>query len=151
MRYLKFSAVALLLLLNPTNGFCALSLSDSGMNAESFVDTGAEQSIEITLSGTPGTLTTVTLPDTAKGFKLYPRSNHVRFAVYQSSSARTLAAVATDSDGTVAATDFAIGGIAKADQWETRLLPSKLVPSTTTRILTLRSTTASVVCDLEVF
>jgi len=113
---------------------------------ESYEDTAFERSIEITLDATPGNLTTVTLPDDCKGFRLYPRSNHIRFAVSNGTFSRTLAAVATDSDGTVAASDFAIGGIAKNDTWETRLLPSG-----TTRILTLRSTTASVVVDVEVF
>jgi len=88
----------------------------------------------------------VTLPDDCKGFRLYPRSNHIRFAVDNGVLARTLAAVATDSDGTVAAADLAVGGIAKNDIWETRLLPSG-----TTRLLTLRSITASVIVDLEVF
>ena len=114
----------------------------AGRQFESYVDTGAEQSIEITLSGTPGTVTTVTLPAAAKGFKLYPRTNHVRFSVDNTS----LAAVATSSAATIAASAFAVGGIAKGDMWETRLLPSA-----TTRTLSLRSTTASVVVDLEVF
>ena len=87
---------------------------------ESYVDTGVEKSIEITLSGTPGTVTTITLPDTAKGFKLYPRTNHIRFSVNNTSPA----AVATSSSGTIAASAFAAGGIAKNDAWETRLLPT---------------------------
>lgn len=116
---------------------------------ESLIDTGAEGSIECTLSATPGNLTTITVPSTAKGFKLYPRINHVRFAVYPSGTVRTLAAVATDSTGTVAASAFAIGGIAKNDQWEVRLLPP--TRSGETRVLTLRSITASVIVDVEVF
>ena len=121
----------------------------SGIESQSFSDTLNEKSIEVTLSATPGNLTTVTLPDNAKGFKLFPRTNHVRFAVYYDGTVRTLAAVATDSDGTVAAADLAIGGIAKNDMWEVRLLPGDSI--NTDRILTLRSTTASVVVDLEVF
>lgn len=121
---------------------------------ESYADTGAERSIEVTLSGTPGTLTTITLPSDVKGFRLYPRTNSVRFAVYHLNNARTLAAVATDSTGTVASTAFAIGGIAKNDLWETRLLPSvQKYPNGTAinRVLTLRSITASVVIDVEIF
>lgn len=107
-------------------------------------DTGAEKSIEITLSGTPGTETTITIPSDAVGFKIYPRSSSVRFAVNASP-----AAVATDSDGTVAATDLAIGGIAKANQWEVRILPPE--GQSGTRILKIESATASVVVDFEVF
>ena len=121
---------------------------------ESYADTGAERSIEVTLSGTPGTLTTITLPADVKGFRLYPRTNHVRFAVYHLNATRTLAAVATDSTGTVAASAFAIGGIAKNDIWETRLLPSvNKYPNgaSVERVLTLRSITASVVIDVEIF
>lgn len=116
---------------------------------EQDIDTGGERSIELELDGTPGTLTTITLPNDAKGFRLYPRGNHARFAVYQSGSVRELAAVATDTDNTVAASDLAIGGIAKADMWETRLLPPW--NGTNDRILTVRSTTASLIVDLEVF
>jgi hypothetical protein len=105
-------------------------------------DTGNSKSIEITLDGTPGALSTVTLPSDAIGFKIWPRTNHVRFAINQA-----LAAVATGTT-TIAASDLAVGGIAKNDQWEVRLLPPAYKG---TRILTLRSTTASVVVDLEVF
>ena len=105
-------------------------------------DTSREKSIEITLSGTPGELSTVTLPDDAIGFKIYPRTNHIRFAVNQGA-----AAVATGTT-TVTAANFAVGGIAKNDMWEVRLLPPRYLGA---RILTLRSTTASVVVDLEVF
>lgn len=142
--------IAFTVLLSTAPAFAAAGQSQMEMLKESYSDTGSEASIEITLSGTPGNLTTVTLPTTAKGFRLYPRTNHVRFAVYNSDSARTLAAVATDSDGTVAAADLAIGGIAKNDQWETRLLPAEPQGSVG-RVLTLRSTTASVVVDLETF
>lgn len=129
--------------------FAAADASSSGRVDESYVDTGTERSIEATLDSTPGTLTTIDVPDDSKGFKLYPRTNHIRFAVYYANSVRTLAAVATDTDNTIADTDLAIGGIAKPDIWETRLLPPK-TPETT-RILTLRSTTADVVVDVEFF
>ena len=112
---------------------------------ESYSDTGNEKSIEVTLSGTPGTLTTITVPAWAKGFKLYPRSNAVRFAVGKST--RTAAAVGASSGASLTESDMGVGGICKADMWETRLLPS----NTTGRVMTLRSTTASVVIDVEFF
>jgi hypothetical protein len=98
-------------------------------------------SIEITLSGTPGTVTTFTFPDTAQGFNLYPRSNPARFAIGEDP-----AAVATSSSTSIAAAALAVGGIAKADQWTTRLIAAG-----TSRTLRLRSLTASLVIDLEVF
>ena len=103
--------------------------------------TGVLKSIEITLSGTPGTVTTVTIPDTAQGIRLYPRTHHIRFAIGEDP-----AAVATSSSTTIAASAFAIGGVAKADAWEVRLLATG-----TSRTVRLRSITASVVVDMEVF
>lgn len=103
--------------------------------------TGALSSIQVTLSGTPGTVTTITLPDTARGVRLYPRTSNVRFAVGEDP-----AAVGTSSATTVAASVFAVGDVAKADQFEVRILESG-----TSRTLRLRSTTASVVVDVSVF
>ena len=115
--------------------------SEKGMISESYIDTGNELSIEITLS-TAGTVTTVTLPDSAKGFKLYPRTNNVRFSVNNTAAA----AVGTSSATSIAASALTVGGIAKENAWETRLLPPG-----TSRTLTIRSVTSSVVCDLETF
>lgn len=111
---------------------------------ESLVDTGNEKSLEITLSATPGTITNITLPDAAKGFRLFPRTNHIRFSVNNTSPAAVGTVAANDQ--TVVAADFAVGGIAKADLWETRLLPHGK-----NRTLSLRSITGSVVVDCEVF
>ena len=102
---------------------------------------GQLTSIEITLSATPGTVTTVTLPDTARGFTLYPRANPARFAIGEDP-----AAVAASSSTTIAAASLAVGGIAKADEWTTRLIAAG-----TGRTLRLRSLTASLILDLEVF
>lgn len=102
---------------------------------------GVLKSIKCTLSATPGTLTTITLPDNAQGFRLYPATSDIRFAIGENPAAE-----ATDTDGTVAAADFAVGAIAKADQWETRLLAAG-----TARTLRLRSATASVVVEVGVF
>jgi hypothetical protein len=124
------------------------SKSDAGAREmESYVDTGSEKSIQITLSGTPGTVTTVSLPDEAKGFRMYP-DNACRFGINQ-----TPAAIATSSATTIASSAFALGGIAKASAWETRLLPSPVKTKATDleRTLQLRSTTASVVIELEIF
>ena len=121
----------------------ANSASLNARQIESYVDTGHEASIEVTLSATPGTVTTITIPDNAKGFKIFPRSSPVRFAVNNTS----IAAVGASSATTIAANAFGAGAVAKADLWETRLLPS----SGTGRTISLRSTAASVVVDLEVF
>jgi hypothetical protein len=117
----------------------ALYTIGAALNADA--RTGALASIEITLSGTPGTVTTVTIPDTARGVRLYPRSNAIRFAIGEDP-----AAVATSSSTTIAASALAAGGIAKADTWEVRLLEAG-----SSRTVRLRSATASVVVDLEVF
>jgi hypothetical protein len=102
---------------------------------------GELKSIEISLSATPGTVTTVTLPDDIIGFRLYPRSNDCRFALGEDP-----AAVATSSATSIPASGLAVGGIAKADAWETRLIERGQ-----SRTLRLRSATASLVVDLEVF
>jgi hypothetical protein len=121
------------------DGTTPLYTIGAALNADA--RTGALLSIEITLSGTAGTVTTVTIPDTARGVRLYPRSDAIRFAIGEDP-----AAVATSSATTIAATALAVGGIAKADQWEVRLLEAG-----TGRTVRLRSATASVVVDLEVF
>jgi hypothetical protein len=121
------------------DGTTSLYTIGAALNADA--RTGALLSIEITLSGTAGTVTTVTIPDTARGVRLYPRSDAIRFAIGEDP-----AAVATSSATTIAATALAVGGIAKADQWEVRLLEAG-----TERTVRLRSATASVVVDLEVF
>lgn len=113
------------------------------------IDTGNEKSMELTLSGTPNTITTVTIPSGSLGFKLYPRTNHVRFGVYLSDSPRSVVVVSTSALTVVPASQFSVGGIAKPDQWETRILPTERLGAD--RIIKLLSTTASVVVDLEFF
>lgn len=123
--------------------------SKSGKNEreyESHVDTGKEMSCQITLSGTPSTVTTVTIPVNYKGFRIYSASDDLRFGVSQ-----TVAAVGTSSSTTVTISDFAIGGVVIAGQWETRLLPNQDVGTTTERTITLSSTSASSVLTLELF
>lgn len=115
----------------------------TGLNADA--RTAALASLEITLSATPGIVTVVTLPDTVRGFRLYPRSNNCRFAVGEIPT--VVATVAAGTQAVAAATLAAsIGGIAKADAWEVRLLDAG-----TARTLQLKSLTASHVVDLETF
>jgi len=103
--------------------------------------TGTLLSIVVTLSGTPGTVTIITLPDSAQGFRLCPATYEIRFAVGEAPAAE-----ATSSTTTIAANLFAVGAVAKADQWETRLIAAGA-----SRTLQLRSATASVVVQVGVF
>jgi hypothetical protein len=103
---------------------------------------GAVRSCEVTLSSSAGTVTVVTLPSTARGVRLFPRTNHVRFSLDHAP-----VAVGTDTTTAVAVAKLTQGGVAKADQWTTRSLPGDRVAHT----LQLRSTTASVVVDIEVW
>jgi hypothetical protein len=98
-------------------------------------------SLEATLSATPSTVTTITLPDTAQGFRLYPRINAIRFAINENP-----AAVGASTNTTIAASAFGVGGIAKKDQWEVRLLETGA-----SRTLRLSSLVASTIVDVEVF
>ena len=104
------------------------------------VDTGLEKAVQITLS-TAGTVTTVTLPNDARGFKIVPQTNNVYFAVNG-----TVADLATSSLTTIPASAFSRNGICYADSMEVRLLPDG-----TDRTLQLRSPVDSTVLDLEVF
>ena len=118
---------------------------------ESYVDTGFEQSAEVTLSASAGQISTVTVPSNAKGFRMYPRTNAIRFSVeLGTSESRVVAAVGTVSTGAaIAESDLTNGGVVKPDAWETRLLPAT-TPSVQ-RFIYLRSITASVVVDFEIF
>jgi hypothetical protein len=100
--------------------------------------TGCLKSIKVTLSAVPGAVTSVTLPAGVRGFRLYPDKD-VRFAIDEDPAAE-----ATSADAAIAANAFAVGGIAKASQWETRLLESYTT-------LRLRSAQASAVIEIEIF
>lgn len=119
---------------------------------ESYADTGNELSVEVTLSSA-NVVSTVTVPSNAKGFRIYSRSNNSRFAVQLGDTERSAEAVGSvdgsvaPADLDVAEVDLGVGGIAKADAWETRLLPA----NGNDRTIYLRSTTANVVIDLEFF
>lgn len=121
---------------------------------ESYVDSDRVQSMSVTLSGSAGTVTSITLPRWAKGFRLKPATNAGRFSV-----GRTPAAQAAKTATTLATSDFAEGAAMEADVWEARLLPSvarkadgTVDPSSAAgRVLKLRSTTASLVVQVELF
>lgn len=94
---------------------------------------GTLQHRRVTL-GSPGTVTTLALPDAVKGVRISPTGGTCRFAISEDPAA----AVATDSWGA--------GGFATADEWNVRLLPP-----TTGRDLRLISETDALVVDVEVF
>jgi hypothetical protein len=102
--------------------------------------TGGLKSLTVTLSGTPGTVTTITLPDSAQGFRLYP-SHDTRFAVGEAP-----ATAATSAAATIAAAAFAVGATAKANLWEERSIAAGA-----SRTLRLKSATASAVVEVEVY
>lgn len=114
---------------------------------ESYSDLGHEMSLLVTLSATPGVITTITLPANVKGIKLYPRTTDIRFAVSSTASVRVPVAEAASSSLTITASSaFALGAVAKADMWEKRLLHSN-----TGRSLKIMSATASGVVEVEIF
>jgi len=125
--------------------------SRNNLNAkhdESFEDTGKEKSIQITLSATPETVTTISIPSDYKGFRIYSANDNVIFAVNA-----TVVAVGTSSATTIASSAFTVGGVALSGQWETRLLPPSTKQKSTDaeRYITLYSLVASTVLTLEIF
>lgn len=110
--------------------------------------TGALAHARATLNATPETLTTLQIPSWARGFRLWPTGAQIRFAVGEDpgalyAPAAAGAGVAQD----LLSANYGVGAIAKPDTWETRLL----TPSFAARTLRLRSTTASVVVDVDFF
>lgn len=101
---------------------------------------GTLASIQVTLSGTPGTITTVEIPNWAKGMRLYP-ATAVRFGISEDP-----AAIATSSSTDIAASSLAVGGIARASEWATRKLADG-----NGRELHLRGAAGSEVVDVEFF
>ncbi len=94
---------------------------------------GQAKSIEITLSGTPGTVSSLDVPGWAQGVKLYPQNGDIRFALNGDPAAKST-------------TELAAGGVGKVGMWETRLLQWG-----SGRTLRLLSATASVVVEVEFF
>jgi hypothetical protein len=103
---------------------------------------GAMNSLAVTLSGTLSTVTTITLPNTAQGIRLYPHTNPIVFAF----GSDTVASQATSSSTTIAAAAFSVGNLAKNDNWEVRLI----APGSS-RTLHLLGTVASTLVDVECF
>lgn len=107
---------------------------------ESFFDTGQCESIVITLSATPGTVTKLAIPDDVKGIKIYPRIETARFRIND-----TVELVGASSLLDIPLTALTEGGILKADRWEARLLPQGV-----NRFITFMGT-ANALIDIEVF
>jgi hypothetical protein len=103
---------------------------------------GSMNTIAVTLSGTITTVTTVTLPNTAQGIRLYPRISPILFAF----GTDTVIAQATGGPGAVAAATFSVGNVAKNDTWEVR----NIAPGSS-RTLHLLPTVAGSVVDVECF
>lgn len=114
------------------------------------VDASFEKSIKVTLSGTPGTVTVVDLPEEARGIIIRPVTNDIRFCVSNSANTRTLVALATSSSTTVAATAFTVGATIFADTSEVRLLPYPLNLTGGT-FVTRKLSLSSLVASTEVY
>src|SRR5688500_15787930 len=79
---------------------------------------GTLLAVSATLSATPGTVKTVTLPDSAQGFRLTPSADVV-FAVGEDPEELATHAAGDDS---IAEADFSIGNVAAANVAEVRTL-----------------------------
>lgn len=97
-------------------------------------------SIIVELSGSAGTVTTVNLPDYARGMRL-TASALSRFAINEDPAPQT-----TSAGNPIQAAWFNAGNVLVANEAETRALPSG-----TGRTLRLSSTTASATVTVEVF
>ncbi|MCG3177000.1 MAG: hypothetical protein MOGMAGMI_01964 [Candidatus Omnitrophica bacterium] len=118
---------------------------------ESYVDCGREKNILITKGGA-GSICTVTLPDWAKGFRIFPSAEIIFHVSKNDAGADDPAAQATSNAAAIDEGDMSIGGIAKADQWETRLLPTTHEGyRASERFLKLYGAAGSETIDLEIF
>lgn len=109
---------------------------------------GNMKRVELTLSATPNTVTSVVIPTSARGFGIRPASYMVDFNV--GAAPENLSAVATNDQDVVASDEYA-GGFAFADEWTWRLLEDYHPASNASRMLYIKSTTASVVVRIEFF
>ncbi len=94
--------------------------------------------------GTANTVTTITLPDWARGFRLTSAAA-VEFAVNENP-----ATPASTSGTTLVAASMAVGGTAAADTPETRILPEP-DEDYPTRTLKIKSQTGAAVVLVELF
>lgn len=122
---------------------------------DSYEDTGRLNHATLTVSSS--TISTVTFATNAIGFKLYPRSNPIVFAIGiynpvggNNEDVVISTGVSLAVGSYTQSTNFATGGIAKSDQWEIRLLPGDYQR---TRRIYLRAPagSADVTVDMEIF
>ena len=112
---------------------------------ESYVDVGiVDKFLKIVTSVNAGSVTSITVPDTAKGFRIYPSGADIQFAINGSP-----VSIGSEIGQTIPAGSLLTGQIAKADQWETRLLNG--FGDTGSRIVTVKADTVSSVFWFEVF
>lgn len=101
--------------------------------------------VSVTLPVAANAVRKVGIPAWARGFKLYPNTNNAQFAIDADPVAFTTVAVGTAD---VALAALSVGGLAKKDAWEVRLLdPDR----TGVHWLHLISAVASTVVDIEFF
>lgn len=129
-----------------TPAFAAKSFRTADMEHESYIDTGTEKFITQTM-GNANVESRITLPDDAKGFRLFPVSTAIYFSV-STSTVRTSTNSNPTSGTTVASSSFATANVALADQYETRLLPSR---KDNDRVLSLVGTSNAQVVRVETF
>lgn len=102
----------------------------------------------ITLSATPNTVTTIVVPVSAKGFRLYPNAAIIRWGI--SGSPLAVTDVGTADQDAVASDEY-LGGYAMPAMWETRLLEEYHATSNASRTISVMSATASATLYFEFF
>jgi len=100
---------------------------------------GVLTSIRVTLAEA-GTVTSIEVPDKARGARMFPAAE-IRFAVNENPAAE-----ASSGSTSISTSALAVGGIAKANEWETRLLQGQIG-----RTLRLRGAAGSEVVQVEFF
>lgn len=90
---------------------------------------GKVKSIKVTLQAAPGTVTSVAVPESARGVRLYP-DKQLRFAVDENPAVE-----ATSAAVSVAESAMAAGGYAAAEEWEVRLLEEYNGAARTVRLI----------------
>lgn len=109
---------------------------------------GCMKRVQITLSATPNTVTTVVVPEDAKGFGVRPAAATVEYNVNAAPAALT--GVATTDQDAVSSDEYA-GSFAFAGEWVWRTLEPYHAVSNPTRVIHLMSATASAVVYVEFF
>lgn len=107
------------------------------------VRTGKNLTGSIGLPAAAGTARTITVPDWARGVKVYPIGNPCQFSMGETPVAFPATAVGTSA---LAFTVLGVGVRCQKDTWETRLLDEG-----TARVLHFISATASLVVEIEFF